>query len=372
MQENMSDKKVRKITDRNLFNSIFNNLFLGRNVFLKTDHTTIPVRFLNYEGGVAALKIPDSPAISENCILFVERKKDIVFSHIHMKTEPEKSTYSFDVIDIQVIEHIRTEESPAPVNEIRSSQRSSQIFLSNIISDFSLTECLRNNSRRVDYLREEILKKLRNVYQYSTVSFIHDKKPNTRMDFFQTERHPYFFPELRKSGDLHNNKDLFHFMSNIYPKDFSLTDNKLTSEICVPVLYKLMLPFGYIQINSPNPLEENDYSAIRKLGMSASVLFSNDPVIVKSADDIISIADMSKTGLGIIFKDKPLIKHFRDNSTILFNICFPDNKKASVLASVRHITLIENKIYRVGAEILNIDPIGEVYYSDYIESIQKG
>jgi hypothetical protein len=367
----MAGKIIKKITDRKLFQSIFLKLFLDKNVFLKTDKETIPIQFLNYEAGIATLKIPAGHDLSGTNIVFVERTKDIVFSQMKLKESKGPDKYDFEIIDIQLMEYVKNEEPPKPFTDIRSEPRNAQIYLSNIISDFSLSECLKNSVRRVEYLRQEILKKLNLMYPFASVSFLHDKKPNPRMDFFQNERRPYFFPELKSYETNHDNKDHAYFMTNIYPKDLSITDNKLNSEICVPILYKLMLPFGYIQVNSQKQLTEKDYSAIRKLGMSASVLFTNDPIIIKSADDIISIADISQSGLGIIFKDKPLIKHFKDNSAILFNIIFPDNKKAITLAIVRHISLIENKIYRVGTEILNIDPIGEVNYTDYIESLNK-
>jgi hypothetical protein len=364
----MAEKIIKKITDRKLFQSIFLKLFLGKNVFLKTDSETIPVQFLNYEAGIATLKIPSGHALSGRNVVFIERAKDVVFSHMQLKESKGADKYEFDIIDIQLMEYVKNDEAPKTVNEVRSEPRIPQIYLSNIISDFSLSECLKNSVRRVEYLRQEILKKLNLIYPFASVSFIHDKKPNPRMDFFQNERHPYFLPELKSIEIKNGDKDHAYYMANIYSKDLTLSDNKLNSEICVPLLYKLMLPFGYIQVNSQKPLTEKDYSAIRKLGMSTSVLFTNDPVIIKSADDVISISDISQSGLGIIFKDRPLIKHFKDNSTILFNCCFPDNKKATVLAMVRHISLVENKIYRVGTEILNIDPIGEVYYTDYIES----
>lgn len=367
----MAEKIIKKITDRKLFQSIFLKLFLGKNVLLKTDSETIPVQFMNYEAGIATLKIPSGHDLSGRNIVFIERSKDIVFSHMQLKESKGADNYEFDIIDIQLMEYVKNEESSKISNEVRAEPRIPQIYLSNLISDFSLSECLKNSVRRVEYLRQEILKKLNLMYPFASVTFIHDKKPNPRMDFFQIERRPYFFPELKSIETNPDNKDHAHYMTNIYPRDLSITDNNLNSEICVPLLYKLMLPFGYIQVNSQKPLTEKDYSAIRKLGMSTSVLFTNDPVIIKSADDIISISDISQNGLGIIFKDKPLIKHFKDNSTILFNVFFPDNKKATLLAIVRHISLVENKIYRVGTEIMNIDPIGEVHYTDYIENKKR-
>ncbi|MGL4369621.1 MAG: PilZ domain-containing protein, partial [Spirochaetota bacterium] len=190
-----------------------------------------------------------------------------------------------------------------------------------------------------------------------------------RMEFFNEQRKPYFFPAFKK-GDLSSApSDLKNFMTQIYPRDRYLEDNRCNSEICVPILYRMMLPIGYIRVNSRNSLTENDYSAVRKTGMSASTIISNDPHIIKSASDIIAITDISAGGIGLVFKDKHLIKHFKDKSSIIFTIHLPDEKEATMMAVVRNISLINNKFYRVGCEIVNIDPIGEVQYTEYIETI---
>jgi seryl-tRNA(Sec) selenium transferase len=52
-------------------------------------------------------------------------------------------------------------------------------------------------------------------------------------------------------------------------------------------------------------------------------------------------------------------------------VYFPDSRKASILAVVRHISLVNGTMYKVGTEIVNIDPIGEVHYSDYIDVINQ-
>src|SRR5208282_5534629 len=97
-------------------------------------------------------------------------------------------------------------------------------------------------------------------------------------------------------------------------------DRGYISEIAVPFLYKFMMPCGYFQVNSKKALTEEDFSALKKAGMNISTVFSNDPKFIKSSEDRIVITDLSMTGLGIIFREKTLIKHFRDNSLILFTV----------------------------------------------------
>lgn len=353
-----------------MFSSIFLKLFLNNTVNLKKDHETVQVQFLSYDGGIATLKIPPGHDPLGAVVIYLERASDVVYSNMTYIAAIGHDKYTFDALDLQVMEYVKPEEPKPVVEEVRNKQRSGQIYLSDVISDFSLIECLKNNTRRVEYMRDEILKKLSAVYPHSIISFIHDKKPNYRMDFFREVRQPYFYPEFRRPSNPSENRELASFMTNIYDHDYTIVQNHYESEICVPILYKLMMPFGYIQVNSQSPLTEKDYSAIRKLGMSASVIFTNDQRIIRSAGDILAINDMSKNGFGIVFREKPLIKHFRENSMVSFNIYLPENKKASVLAAIRHITLVDNKMYKVGVEIINIDSIGELYYGDYIDMVQ--
>jgi hypothetical protein len=367
----MTQKKIRKITDKRMFHSVFMKLFLNGSVFLRKDHEAIPVRFLSYDSGVATLKIPPGHEPFGEIVVYVERKTDVVYSHMNFIASIGHDKYTFDAADLQLMEFISKDETATVHSEVRVQERTGQLYLSDIISDFSLSECLKTNTRRVEYMREELLKKLAALYPESAISFLHDRKPNRRMDLFQETRRPYFFTEFKRPVNPSDNRDLSFFMSEIFDRDSEFMRNRYVSEICVPMLYKLMMPFGYIRVNSTTALTEADYSAIRKLGMSASVLFTNDQRIIRSSGDIMSISDMSRNGLGIVFRDKPLIKHFREKSLVSFNVYFPDSRKASILAVVRHISLVNGTMYKVGTEIENIDPIGEVHYSDYIEMINQ-
>ena len=40
-----------------------------------------------------------------------------------------------------------------------------------------------------------------------------------------------------------------------------------------------------------------------------------------------------------------------------------------MLCEVKNIALIKNYVYRIGCEINNIESLGEVYYSEYLESL---
>lgn len=363
----MSDKKLSRIINRSLFNGIFNALFLSRNVFMKKDGETLPVRFLKYDEGISTIEIPPGHDPFAQVVVFVERTNDIVYSNMNYRGTAGGNKYLFDTVDIQVIESVHSDVKKEVSNN-RAVNRIGQAYVSSIVSDFSLESSLKNSSRKVEFLRGEITGKVRNRFESVETVFIHDSKLNVRMNYFKQTSRPYFIPEIRKPVN-NDEEDLVMYMNTIYAKDYSVSKNRYHSEICVPLLYRMMLPCGYIQINSKETLTDKDYSAIRKLGMSASTIMSNSTSLIKGTDEIMPTADVSSKGLSVIFKNKPLIRHFRDKSSIIFDLTLPDNKKATALSVVRNITLSSCGVYRVGCEIANIDPIGEANYDEFISSI---
>ena len=334
--------KARSITDKKLFYTIFSKLFINKHVFLKKNDAAVAVQFIDYTEGIATLKIPPGNEPFDHVIVYTNRQDDVVFSHMKFENKISSNVYAFRTSDLQILGIPRHETRypvAAPENQVkRSEPRLSQLYVSNIISDFTLSKCLGDNTRRVEYIRQELSKKMMPSYPFPSIKFINELKNDPRMLFFQDERRPYFIPKF-ESGDMpDSDQDLKKFMSQIYPHDREMGHERFSSEIAVPMLYKFMLPFGYIQVNEKRQLTGDDYSLIRKIGMSASTIFTNDPHIIKSGQEIVPIVDLSINGLGIIFREKPLIKHFRDKSSIVFNIFLPEKKQATVLAAVRYIS----------------------------------
>ena len=360
----MAGKKISRIINRSLFNSIFNTLFLSRRVFLKTDRETFPVTFLNYYSGVTTLSIPSGHASFDHAIVFVERGKDIIFANLSLRGEAGKDTWQFETIDIQVVEFVNGESKTEGVNQ-RAESRIGQVYVSSLVSDFGIEESLKSSSRKLEFLRDEINAKMKDLYESASTVFMHERKPNPRMEHFRRDGKPYFIPEIR-SPIRSDEKELAFYMAEIYARDYTVAENRFASEICVPLLYKLMLPVGYLQVNSKTPLTEKDYFAVRKLGMSASTVISNSTTVIRGVEELLPASDVSQGGMSVVFREKTMLRHFKEKSSVVFDVILPGNKKASMMSVVRNIVMGENQIYRVGCEIANIDPIGEVNYGEFL------
>jgi c-di-GMP-binding flagellar brake protein YcgR len=111
-------------------------------------------------------------------------------------------------------------------------------------------------------------------------------------------------------------------------------------------------------------------SIVKKMAVIAEELMHKNKIF-KQDDVKFVVSNISKGGLGIAFKDRTDIKYFKENCLIYFDLLLPDNKKANILARVRHISQINNKIYKVGCEFMDMDALSEVYFDEFLESMSS-
>jgi len=361
-----------KITDRDRIFDVFQARFKTGRVFIKTADINIQVESFAFENGVIIVTLPEVGNKIDSVIFYVRDNEEVVFSHAVLKSKRETGSLVYEAIDIQILPIPRKEERKS-VGSLDKPD-SAPIYISNIISDFIIHDCLSLSRRRADVIRDELLKKIRGTFSNSEIVFLNDRSKDSRMLYFNKKRKPYFIKNIKEIDDPEKvsiDDDLGYYKSYIYEKDSLDARAKIISEICVPLLYKMMMPFGYVKSSSITELSDDDYSAIRKFGMSASTVYTNDKQIIISSDDKIAVTDLSMSGLGIFFKERTFIKHFKENSLIVFSIYLPGKKQATILCEVRNIALIKNYVYRVGCEIINIESLGEVYYSEYLEGIES-
>jgi len=361
-----------KITDKQLIYETFETRFKAGKIFIKTTDLNIQVESFTFGNGLISITIPEVDASLGSVIFYIRDNAEVVFSHAVLKSRNEQNTLVYEPQDVQILQIPRKEERKSVERENKSGTPA--IYISNIISDFTIHECFNLARKKVDLIKDELLKKLHTAYSNSDIAFINDKMNDPRMLYFKHKRKPYFIRNISDIDDekkLKEDEDLKYYRTYIIPKDQIMQKSKNISEICVPLLYKMMMPFGYVKSSSPKEFTEEDFSVIRKFGMSASTVYTNDRQIIVSSDNNIAVTDLSMSGLGIFFKEKVLIKHFKENSLIVFTVFLPDKKQATMLCEVRNIALIKNYVYRIGCEILNIEALGEVYYSEYLEGIES-
>lgn len=351
--------EVKKITDRNIMYDYLKKLFTRKPVYLKTKELNIETSsFVFNEDGVVFTLV--EPVADDSISLYIRNGNELLIARALIVSRSGLE-HKCTVSEILIMNIPRKEER---INASVTND-GGNVYISNIISDFTLKENFEDNKRKILALKDDLEEKLGSKYEKVKIYAVSDQKNDLRMTYFLKERKPYIIKNVTERCD--DDPQYKYYVDTIYSEEHE-ANRRMISEIAVPFLYRYMMPFGYLRVNGTKPLTDEDYSSLKKTGMSISTFFTNDKSIIRSSADRIYITDLSMTGLGVIFKERIMIKHFREESLVIFTVFMPGNSTSVLMCEVKNITILKNGVYRVGCSILNFDAIGEVNYSAYLDS----
>lgn len=356
---------IENITDENLFESYFNKFFQGKNCCIRVNDVNIYIEYVQYEGNQIEVKIRAEIDPADKAIIFTRHEDLIIYSQVEYISN-ENDVYKYKPANIQVMRIPRKEER----KQVPKTDGNQPIIISNILSEAVMEDSFKREKKKVEYFKFKIEEKIEG-FMYSGVHFHGDKVNDSRMKYFYAERRPIYYPDITDPELKKKDKEKYEFYrSSLYKSDKKIDWDKVVSEISVPLMYKLMIPIGYIQVDHLAPLSNEQFSSLKKLGYTFSELLTQQNIIIFS-DDQIKVVDLSKSGIGLLFEQRSLIKHFKDDSCIYFLINLPDGKNVPVYCVVKNVNIVDRKLFRVGLAIKDIDAIGETFYDEYLESIGK-
>lgn len=354
--------EVKRITDPNTMDDYLKRLFSIKPVYLKTKNLNIETASFLYNGDFITFKISEIIP-DEKVNLYIRNGNELLIAHTAVSSR-RGNDYLCRVKEIIIMNLPRKEERLSVVE----NKTGANVYISGIISEATLKQNFEDNRRRLTALKDDLEEKLTQKYNKAVIYAVSEQKNDARMSYFINERKPYFIKNITERSD---DEQYRYYIESIFTEDRD-PDKRLISEIAVPFLYRYMMPFGYLRVNNSKPLTEEDFSFLKRQGMSISTFFTNDRTFIKSSDDHIAVTDLSLTGLGVIFKERTLIRHFREGNLIIFTVYLPGKKTANVMCQVKNINVYKNASYRVGCGIQNLDAIGEVNYSEYLASLGAG
>lgn len=359
----MKTENIKNITDRDSLSDLYSSLFINRDVFLKTDGINVKVNFIKFNDGKIYLDIPVENYEFKRSAIYTRNMEEVAYSHI-MPFCMDNSYYVFETEGSQIFFAPRSEKR-IPVD----GKEGKKTVISQIISSFVIKESFMQNQARIDWLRHEIAAKLSTKFENTSVFFLGDRSTDTRMSWIMDDREPIYVPDIQNDPDTGEHiTDSTSYLRDIYYHDPLLKECGFISEIAVPLLYRMMLPFGYIQVNDTGVLSEENFFMLKRLGLAYSESLSKDQQLFKPSIDTISISDLSMNGLGMTFREKSLARHFREDTLIIFTAYMPDNKNVSILCRIANINLNGN-VYRVGCMIESMDTEGERHYRRFISGL---
>ncbi len=357
---------IKTITDKSLFEKIFYKFFFKNNVLLKTKNGDLKIEFFGYTDGMVALKIPYLKNMYESCVIFTRNESYTIYANLKLVEKQEDDSYIFIPVKFQIISAMRREDRK--IVDI-GGRGKSIIYVTNVISDFIIQNSLAMDAKKVDHVKEIIRFDLEKQFKQVRIFFCNEGMTDVRMKYFYDTKTPYLIGDIGKKETAKDEALFNYYINNIYAKDYQLINRKnLISEVSVPVLYRARVPYGYIQCNGDAPLSESALLIVKRMAIVVEELFNKYKLFPVSSERLL-VSDVSKKGLGIVFKERRFIRYFKENSYVYFDLNLPDNKRSSCLAVIRNIGIMENKIIKVGCEIKELDALGEVNYEEYLESL---
>ncbi|HOP27986.1 MAG TPA: PilZ domain-containing protein [Spirochaetota bacterium] len=350
---------VRHITDKNELIDIFKKLFEQQSVMLKTEGMNIKVDCVKTENNRISIKLPDPDFKPKASAVFTRHEDEIYFTHI-IPHGHEGDLLIFETEGIEVFKATRKEDRKS--TDEKSGRKA---LITNIISPSVVEESFRHNRSRAEWVRSEITGKFEGRFEHIRVFFSGDRKSDSRMKWVLQDKKPVFIHAIHTKQDGTDSDDYSRYMNEIYYSDPLLKDSIFNSEIIVPMLYKGMMPFGYIQINHTEKLTEDALTYSKRMGLAFSESVSKDMLLFRPSEDKMMIIDLSQNGLGILFKEKNLIRHFREDESLVFTVHMPENRQATMMSRVMNINQINN-YYRIGCLISSIDPVGDNNYREFL------
>jgi hypothetical protein len=357
---------IKTITDSKIFERIFYKFFMNNPVFIKTKSGNLRIIFFGYTDGLVAFRINFIKKIYQDSLVFTRNREHLIYVHLKFAEKQEDNIYLFFPVKIQIISSARKEGRK--VLEMEGGGKK-VVYASNIISDFIIENTLAMSLKQIDKIKEIIRFDLERHFKHLKLYLINEGMSDVRMKYFLENKIPIFIPNLKEKPAEKHMKMYNIYVNVIYPKDYYLQNRKeLVSEISIPVLYKAKIPYGYIQVNNPTSFSESTYATLRRVAMRIDELFNKHKVFSLSEERLL-VSDISKRGVGIVFKERRFIRYFKEGNLVYFDLILPEKKKASILAVVRHIALLENKIIKVGCEIKDIDALSEVNFDEFLKSV---
>ncbi len=356
-------EQIQTITDKSQFPKIFSLFFANNDVYLRTASGDLKIVYMGFADGIVAFKIPYVKNMPDSCVILTRKDSYLVNGVFKLKEKDVDDMYVFYPVQFQIISTPRKEE------RIEFGTGKSVLFITNIISDYILQNSLALSLKKVDNVKEILRFDLEKRFPYVRIYFLNEGMADPRMKYFYSNPMPIFVANMNAQPEPKNEKLFNMYINEIYAKDYMLQNRKnLIAEIAVPVLYHGKIPYGYIQVNSDKPLSDGMFSVIKRLGVVADELFKKNKLFIPETDRLL-IADASFGGIGIVFRERKYIRYFKEGSYVIGDILLPNGSRANVLCMVRNITLMENKVIKVGCQIKDIDALSEVHYHEYLESV---
>ena len=353
--------QIKTVTDKSQFQFILDNFFKGSQVYIKTSSGALNLQYLGFSDGNVAFRIPHVKSFPENAVVFTRHKDHTIY--LSMKhIEKSEDTFIFIPIKFQILSESRKEDRK--LVDIEGGK--SIIYMNNIVSDYIIERGLSTSQKKIDKIKEIAEFELKKKFDNVKIVLIHEAKSDVRLNHALKTGKLIFIPNLNENPEPSLEEDYNYYLENIYKADISLSSrNRYISEITAPIMYNSVIPYGYVQVNNAQALTDGMSQVCRRMSIVIDQLFKKNDLFSPLEIKFL-VSDLSKGGMGFVFKEKKYIRYFEEKSRITYDIMLPTKKKAIIGSVVRNITFLENNIIKVGCEIESMDDVSRANYDEFV------
>jgi len=360
----MADK-IKTVTDKEQYGFLLDNFFKGRSVFIKTSSGNIGLQYMGYSEDRVVFKIPLMKSSPDNVVVFTRRNANTIYLSLKY-VERSDDVFVFIPIKFQILSGLRKEGRTS----LDSPGGSNIIYINNLITDYIIERSLATAERKIDKIKDLIEYELKKKADHVRVVFINDIKTDNRLRHIKNTSQSIYIPDLNVDPEKTQEEMYNHYISHIYRSDIAISSrNKYIAEVTSPVLYNNAIIYGYIQVNSSHPIDEEMFEYVKKMCTVVNHLMVKQQMLNPLPDKFL-LADISHSGLSFVFKEKKFLRYFEDGSRINFDILLPTQKNATIGAIIRNITFLENRIIKAGCEIFDMDKESGINYEEFVQSIE--
>ncbi|MCL1864416.1 MAG: PilZ domain-containing protein [Spirochaetes bacterium] len=361
----MTDR-IKTVTDQSQFGLLFENFFKGAPAFIKTNSGNIEVQYLGYNEGKVVFKIPLIKSSPENVVVVAKRNANTIYLSLKY-VEKSEDVFVFIPVKFQILSELRKEERTS----LDSVGGKDIIYLNNLITDYIIERSLAAIDRKIDKIKDFAEYELKKRFDHVKIAFINENKQDNRLRHIKNTSQAIYMPNLNVDPEKSEEDMYNHYINYIYRSDISISSrNKYIAEITVPIVYNNVIIYGYIQVNSTQPIGEDMFEYVKKMCAVVNHLMVKQQMLIPLPDKFL-LADISHSGLSFVFKEKKFLRYFEEGSRINFDILFPADKKAVIGAVIRNIRHLENMILKVGCEIFDMDDTSRMNYEEFVQLFES-
>ena len=356
---------IRTINDKNHFPHLFNNYFTGKDIYLRTKNGNMALYFLGYNDGFAAFRIPGVKSLPDAIIVFVRHNTNTIYASLKLH-ERNEDTFVFLPVKFQIIADGRKEDRKLMAG---GSDEKNVLYIYDIVSETVITNAISIQQKKVEKIIETAMFELKKRFEHAKIVFMSENVNDIRMKYILREKTGIFIPDMNSKIETEDEESFNYYIENIYKKDFQLNrSHQFISEATVPVMFRKIIPYGYVQVNSRNPISDGLLEVVKRIAIVVDQLFIKNNIFAPIKTRFL-VSDVSRSGLSIVFKDRRLISYFRKESAVSFESMLPTMKRAIMGAVVKNVTFFENGIVKVGMQVDKIDPASRANVEEFLDKM---